>query len=184
MQRELKLLNTISAMFVFASGLLGPIYAVFVQNIGGDLMTAGWAYGAFSIASGVLVIFLSRWEERHAHQERIMAAGFGLGCLGFLGYSFVSTPLHLLIVQVVLGVALAIRAPLFDSFYSLHLDLGKYAEEWGVWESMNLIVIGISAAVGGVIAQLFGFPVLFVAMFIVSLAGFIVSLSFVFGPRR
>jgi MFS family permease len=177
MKRELKILNTVSAMFTFASGLLGPIYAVFVQRIGGDLVATGGAYAAFAIVGGVFLFLLSRWEDRVHHQEKIMVAGFALGCIGFLGYLFVQSPLQLLLVQATLGIALAIRAPVFDSIYSRHLELGHYTSEWGVWESLSLIVTGASAAIGSVIAETFGFPALFIAMFCVSFAGFLVSTS-------
>ena len=51
MQRKLKILLFASALFMLAGGLFGPIYAVFVEEIGGDLLTAGGAYAAFSIAA-------------------------------------------------------------------------------------------------------------------------------------
>jgi MFS family permease len=177
MKRELKILNTVSALFVFSSGLLGPIYAIFVQRIGGDLIAAGSAYAAFAIVSGVLIFFISKWEERIHHQEKIMVAGFAMGCIGFLGYIFVQNPLQLLMVQIVIGIAYAVRAPVWDSLYSRNLDEGRFTSEWGVWESMNLVVLGASAAIGGMVAETFGFATLFVAMFCVSFAGFLVSVS-------
>ena len=43
MKRKLKILLMASALLMLAGGLFGPIYAVFVEQIGGDLLTAGGA---------------------------------------------------------------------------------------------------------------------------------------------
>ncbi len=175
MKRELQLLNVMSALFVFALGLLGPIYATYVAGIGGDMITTGTAYSIFAIASGALTFLLSRWENRSKHKARIMMYGFALGCIGILGYLFVSNPLELFAVQLVLGIAAAIRMPLYDALYSTYLDKGKYTAEWGAWEALNLIVTGLSALLGGMIAEWYGFNTLFALMFAVSLIGFFMS---------
>ena len=43
MQRELKILLASSMLIQLATGMFGPIYAVFVEQIGGNLLTAGTA---------------------------------------------------------------------------------------------------------------------------------------------
>ncbi len=184
MKKELKILNTVSAMFIFATGLLGPIYAVYVEGIGGDLITTGTAYSIYAIASGALIFFLSKWENHLKHKEKIMIFGYLLGCLGFLGYLFVGNATGLFIVQLILGLATAIRVPIFDSLYSKNLDRGKYTSEWGVWESLNLIFIGISAIAGAFIANAYGFDALFITMFAVSFLGAIISLLLLMRKKR
>ena len=176
MKKQLKILLGSSALFMLAGGLFGPIYAVFVEGIGGDILTAGIAYSGFAIAAGVLIFFVSRWEDHVKHQEKLVIAGYFLSCLGFLGYLFVKTPFHLLIVQVILGLGEAVSTPAYDGLYSKHLDKGKFASEWGLWDSTAYITAGVAAIAGGWYAKAYGFRSLFGVMFILSLAGLMISL--------
>ncbi len=180
MRTQLKILNLVSGMYLLAAGMLGPIYAVFVQEIGGGTFTAGAAYGVYTIAAGIMIYIMSRIEDRIDHQEKLITFGYALSTIGFLGYLLVQKPVHLFLVQTIIGLAAAIRIPAFDSYYSKNLDKGKFASEWGIWESMSWIVAGISAIVGGAVASLLSFHTLFIAMAIVSFIG--VLLSFMLWP--
>ncbi len=184
MQRELKILLTSSNLFLLAGGLFGPIYAVFVEQIGGDLLTAGGAYGAFSISAGILIFFLSRWEDHVKHQEKLVIIGFLLNCMGYAGYLFIRSPIDLFIVQIMFGIGEAVNTPAFDGLYSRHLDRGKFVSEWGMWESMYRIITAAAAAAGGLLALMFGFRLLFAVMLIISVTGLLVSVLLVYPRKR
>jgi MFS family permease len=175
MKRELKLLLVVSALFTLAAELFGPIYAVFVEQIGGDLLTAGGAYAAFAIATGVLIFFIGKWEDRVMHLEKLVVVSYLLNVVGFIGYLMIRNPIDLFIVQIVFGIATAVNTPAFDGLYSKLLDKGKYASEWGMWESQYYIIGAIAAASGGFLAQMYGFKFLFTVMLIVSILGFLAS---------
>ena len=177
MKKTLKILLSTAAVSLLAGGLFGPIYAVFVKEIGGDLLTAGTAYATFAIAAGVLIFFISRWEDHVKHKEKLVIGGYALGCIGFIGLLLVKKPMDLFIVQIIFGVAEAIGTPAYDGLYSKFLDKGKYASEWGMWESMNWIVLGIAAATGGAIAHTYGFRTLFMIMLVLSIIGLVISFS-------
>jgi len=179
MNKKLKILLSSYSMFILASGLLGPIYAVFVENIGGDLITAGSAYGLFSIVTGLMILFISRWEDRIKHQEKLILVGFCLSAIGFLGYLFIQLPWHLFVVQIVLGMAAAIRDPAYDSIYSKNLDKGKFASEWGMWEAMYYILTALAAITGGIMAKFYGFRMLFIIMFALSIIGIFISIRLI-----
>ncbi|MFC1697912.1 MFS transporter [Nanoarchaeota archaeon] len=177
MRPALKILLIASSLAMLAGGLFGPIYAVFVEQIGGDLLTAGGAYAAFSIAAGLLIFLISRWEDHVKHKEILVIIGYALGCIGFIGYLLVQEPWHLFIVQIIFGLGEAIGVPAFDGLYSKNLDHGKFVSEWGLWETMAYIIGGISALIGGYIANIYGFKSLFIIMLIISIIGLIASLS-------
>jgi MFS family permease len=173
MKRQLKILLTTGALFTLAGGLFGPLYAVFVEQIGGDLLTAGGAYSAFAISAGVLTLLFSKWEDKSKHQEKLVILGYALSCIGFLGYLLIREPIHLFAVQIIFGVANAVNNPAYDSLYSKFLEKGKFASQWGMWESMVWIVSGIAALAGGFVAKTYGFRTLFIAMFAISLVGLV-----------
>ena len=166
MNRVLRILLGAEGFSILAAGMFGPIYAIFVENIGGDILEAGGAYALFCLAAGILMFLMGRWEDRVKHKEKLVIIGYLLGSVGILGYIFISSPLHLFIVQIILGLSEAIGSPAYDSMYSRNLDKGKYASEWGVYESMDYIVTGIAAVFGALIAATFGFQYLFIIMFL------------------
>jgi MFS family permease len=179
MKKRLAILLWTSFFINLAAGLFGPLYAVFVEEIGGNLIHAGFAYSIFSIFSGGLIYFIGRWEDRFKHQENLLVASRFLACIAFFGYIFISNVYELYAIQLFLGIAFAIGSPAFSSLYSKNLQKGKYASQWGMWDSMYGVTVGISAIIGGYIAQFYGFRPLFVLMFIISVISFIVSLMLV-----
>jgi len=183
MRKELKILLFASALFTISGGLLGPIYAVFVEQIGGDLLTAGGSYSAFAISMGAIIFFISRWEDHVKHQEKMVIIGLTLSSLGFFGYLLVQSPIHLFIIQAILGIGGAVWIPASDSIYSKNLDKGKFASEWGLWDSIYWISMGLSASIGGFLANIYGFRFLFAVMFFVSLAGLITSVFLIYKKK-
>ncbi|MBU2640173.1 MAG: MFS transporter, partial [Nanoarchaeota archaeon] len=105
--------------------------------------------------------------------------GYCLSCIGYFGYLLIREPWHLFIVQIIFGLGSAVGTPAYDGLYSKHLDKGKFASQWGMWESMAWIVIGVAAASGGFLADRYGFRILFVIMFVISLLGLLTSLFLV-----
>jgi len=176
MKEKLKILLLSSLFINLSAGLFGPIYAIFVEEIGGDILTAGGSYATFLIASGILILILSKWEDHVKHQEKLLVIGRVLSVIGFVGYLFIQTPIHLFMVQIIFGISTAITTPAFDSLYSKNLSRGKFASQWGMWESTYAIATGIAALVGAFIAREFGFKTLFVIMLILAIISLIASL--------
>jgi len=176
MNQKLKVLLWTYGFFTFGQYLMLPIYAVFVENIGGDLLTAGLAYGIYALVTGVLIYSFGRWEDRVKHQEKLVVLGYFLQLIATAGYLLVSKPVHLFYLQVLFGIATSINTPAYDSIYSKNLDKGKFASEWGIWESMNWIVTGIGALLGGWVAQTFSWKAMIYFMIITAAAGFFTSL--------
>jgi len=176
MRKGLSILLQADALAILAGGMFGPLYAVFVEEIGGDLLTAGEAFAVFAFVMAGLMFIISRWGDHAKHKEFLIVLSYGLGCLGFLGYLLISRPMHLFIVQIIFGVSGAIGWPTYDGLFSKFLDKGKFISEWGLWGTMRNVMLGLGALAGGFIAKNFGFSFLFGVMLIVSLIGFFVSL--------
>ncbi len=177
MKRGIKVLLLSDAWITLALGLLGPIYALFVQGIGGDILDASWAYFAFLITSGALIYLMGKWENRVKHREKLIFAGYCLCSVGCFSYIFVSSQTGLVLTQIILGVAEAVMIPAFDALYSDYTEKKEEASEWGDVESLNYIVTAIAALIGGYVASIFGFRVLFMVMFAISLFSVFSSLN-------
>jgi MFS family permease len=77
-----------------------------------------------------------------------------------------------------LGIGVATSIPAYDALYSRFLSKGQKATEWGAWEGVKMIAAAIAALVGGFLATYYGFKILFLVMFLLSVIGVILSKRF------
>jgi predicted MFS family arabinose efflux permease len=178
-RKDSKILLISSFFAHFALGLLGPIYAIFVQGIGGDLLDAGIAYAIFSIFAGIFVILLGTSKFFAKHIRHMVVIGYALLSLSCLGYIFVQNHIQLFIVQTVLGIASGILEPSWDSLFSENMNAKNASKNWALWSGGASIMIGISAVVGSLIASKLSFQIMFIVMFIVSLVAMINSIKII-----
>lgn len=177
MKRGLKILLAADGFALFAFGLLAPIYAIFVEKIGGDVLDAGLTYSIYLFVLGVSIYFISRWENHQRHKGKLLAFSYFLFCIAAIGYLFVANKYHLSIVQAIIGIAEAFNSPVYDGLYSKFLDKGKFVAEWGLYASMRSIVTAFAAIGGGLIALYLGFKTLFIVMLVFSIIGLIISIG-------
>jgi MFS family permease len=179
MKKWLKILLFADFFMILAMGMLTPIYAIFVEEIGGDILSASSAWAIFTLTSGILIFLMGRWEDKQRKKgisfKRFIFFGYLIRSIAFLSYFFVADKYQLFLVQILLGIGVATTVPAYDSLYSRFLSKGRFATEWGAWEGMNMIVAALAAITGGIIATYFGFKTLFLIMFAASLIGLAIS---------
>ncbi len=172
-----KILLYVSLIASFAIGLLGPIYAIFVEEIGGSILDAGIAYAIFSIFTGILIISFGSTKFFARNTRKIVVLGYFILALGNLGYLLVKSPIHLFIVQVVLGIAVGILEPAWDSIYAARLSEKQECKRWSLWSGSTYFLVGIAAIFGGFLASTFSFKILFLIMGALSVISAIISLA-------
>ena len=175
MHKQMKLFLIANSFFVLSMGMLGPIYAIFVKHLGGDVLDAGISWSAFMITSGLGMLLVGKIQDNLKKEKLMISVGYSLQSLAFLGYFFVSNMTQLYIVQIILGISLMIQLPVLNLFYTGYLEDGKFASQWGTWGGINFIITGIAALIGGFLVKLFSFKALFLAMFFTSLIGLLLS---------
>ena len=175
MHKQNKLFLMMFSFFGLAEAMLGPIYAIFVNNIGGNILDAGIAWSIFMLISGIGIYLMAKIQDKIKKYTKFMIGGYFLISLGFLGYYFVSNVIQLFLVQILMGIGTVIVVPARDSLYTEYLEKKNLASQWAAWESLGFIVAGIAALLGAFIANRFGFKFLFLTMFILSLVGLAIS---------
>ncbi|MDP2932744.1 MAG: MFS transporter [bacterium] len=153
----------------FAFGLLSPIFAVFVlKNIdGGSLRVIGLAVTFYWIARTVTTVPLSRFLDR-TNGERdefyfIVIGSFIMSSVP-LFYLFASLPWHIYLIQFVLGLANSMAVPAWRILFTDHIDRGRIGFEWSLEDIAIGTSVAISAYLGSVLADEFGFRVVFVIL--------------------
>ncbi len=174
MNSALRIFLVAETILFFSTGMLGPIYAVFVEEIGGDILTAGASWSIFMILSGIGLIIAGRAVDKKGNEKPFIIVGYSLEALGFLGYVFVTTPLHLFAVQILLGISAAINYPSREAWFTKFLDKGKFGTQWATWEALYSITAGVASLVGAVIASIYGFKIMFISMFFIALCALVV----------
>lgn len=176
MNRYRKVLLISSYAWYFGEGLLGPLYAVFAQRIGGDILELTGAYALYLMVMGVFSIYIGEFTT-HDSKKRLMIVGYALNAVATFGYLLVDNPLKLFLVQGTLGLAAALATPTWNSLFSVHDDDKKRAGSgWGLDAGGSSITLGLAAIAGGFIMANFGFPVLFVLMGIIQIASTVILL--------
>lgn len=160
----LRILLATNGVIILAGAMLGPIYALFVEEIGGDILDASFAGAVFAVSAGLVSFLMGKAGDDMKNKTWVIAFGYFLIGLSFFLYQFVDSMQTLLLVQLVFGAGEAIYSPMYDGLYSSHLDHGKESSEWGMWECMNYWFTALGALIGGYIAHKLGFDILFIVM--------------------
>ena len=175
MSKLKKILLFSDAFYILSGALMGPIYALYVEKIGGDLLDASTTFALFMLTAGAVVFALGLWEDKSKHKRKFVIFGYSLAVLGTFGYLFVNSVYSLFVVQIILGLAAALKAPAYDELFS-KASAKHLAFSWGEWEALDYFALGGGAIIGGVIASKFGFQTLLFVMFLLAVFSFLVSM--------
>jgi len=168
--RALRILLITNGIVLISGSMLGPIYALFVEKVGGDLLDASFTGGVYALAAGLMTLIAGRYADKIKENELIVVIGYLMIAFGFLLYLFVDSIWFLFVIQIIIGFGEAIYSPAFDALYSKHIAETKAGRQWGAWESMNYFTCAAGAAIGGLIVAYFGFNAIFIIMTLLCLA--------------
>jgi len=178
---SLRAMLVISGFYMFAFGMFSPIYAIFVEKIGGDITTASNAWAVFYLVAGLLTFAAGRWENRKQN------AAWGIICsqlivaLAYITYYLADKVQMLYLAQVLLGMAAALFWPAFHSIYGKHIDKRNSVWQWSFYDGMAYLVPAVSAVIGGFLVKIHGFDSIFLVMALLSL---ISAVYMLFLPKR
>ncbi len=111
-------------------GMLGPLYAVFAEKIGGDVMQLSWVCALFLVVTGAGVIVVGRLADR-VGCERLVVAGFALSAAATFAYLLMHSLAGLIAVQLLWGVAIALSEPTWYALYDRHS--GDGSNDGAIW---------------------------------------------------
>jgi len=178
--RTTKILLLGANIWYFGEGMMGPLFAVFAQKVGGDILDITWAWATYLIITGLMYILVGKIISGKNYKEMVMVVGYTLNALLTFGYLFVSSPVQLFMVQAGLGLAEAIGTPAWDTLYAKNLDENMDAYGWGLSTGQSQIVTGVAFGIGGLITHFISFEVLFITMGVIQLLAAVVTAQLLF----
>ena len=152
---------------VLSTALFGPIFAVFITEsiAGATLKTVGFAIAFYGLAKSVLQIPLARYLDKHKGEKddfHALMVGAGVAAIYPFCLMFISQQWHLYALEVLIGLGDASLMAAYYSLFARHIDRGSEGFEWSLFSVGGLTVSSsIGVAVGGILADMFGFRFLF-----------------------
>lgn len=164
MSKQVSIIIWASNIWNFADGLLGPLFAVFAQKIGGNVLDITWAWGVYLVVTGVFIVIVGKVSDR-IQKLPLLFTGYLLMALVTFCYLFVQTPAQLLYIQAAFGFALALtNPPHFSLLARFSKEGGKEGTLWGWVDGRDKIATGFAVFAGGIIVSTWSFEALFIVM--------------------
>lgn len=179
--KAIPIIISTDSIVMLATTMLGPIYALFVDEIGGTLLDASLAGAIFALAAGITSIVSGKITDRIKEKEFIVIIGYLIIAAGFFLMTQVRTMSFLFTIQVLIGLGTALYMPAYDTLFAQHTNKKRAGRQWGAWESTYYFTAAIGATVGGLVVTQFGFQTMFVIMGILCVGS---ALYIYFLPRK
>ena len=179
--KSLRLLFLSNSLLVFASALLGPLYAIFVTEIDEKILSISFSWFAFLASSIFFTYLVGKYGDKIKEKEYLLLGGYIVRAVVWVFFIFISNIQELIILQILLGIGDALGSPSFDTIFATHLDKGRHVFNYSTWKIIEKIAIASGTLIGGVIVSMFGFSPLFVIMSLIALISFFIVL---FQPRE
>jgi len=160
----------------FAFGLLAPIFAIFIlKNVpGSSLRVIGLAATCYWVARVLSTVPLSKFMDRTDGERDefwfIIIGSFIMSSVP-LFYLLVKSPVQLYIVQFIYGLAGSMAVPAWRILFVDHLDRGKTGYEWSLEDIGIGSSVAVSAFLGSILAEKFGFQVVLILLAMLGYVG-------------
>ncbi len=161
---QVRILLVGASVWYLGEGMLGPLFAVFSEKIGGSVLDITWAWATYLVVTGIMNIVVGVFSDGHGRKATIMVYGYILNAVFTFSYLLVQTPAHLFIVQAGLGVASALATPTWSALYAKYEDRKHDGYSWGLASGQASIITGIAIVIGGFLVTYVSFRALFVVM--------------------
>jgi predicted MFS family arabinose efflux permease len=162
--RPHKILLIASSLWFFGEGLFTPLFAVFSEKIGGDILDVTWALSLYLVLTGSLYILFGKLLRRSKYKELALILGYVLNTVFTFCYILIHNSSQLLFLQIGLAIAEALSTPIWDSLFAKYLETSDDSLFWGIAGGHSQLVSGIAIAIGGLVIYYFSFDLLFIMM--------------------
>ena len=167
--KVIKILILSDMSLIAGLGFIAPIFAIFLTDRiqGGSIEVVGYAAAIYWIFKSLVVIPLGRYlDKNHGEKDDLWFIIIGnlLAALAVFGYIFSSLPWHIYLLQVIYALGMGMNVPGYTAIFTRHIDKGQEALDWSIRSCLIGIGAGVSGALGGIIANRFGFNTLFIGV--------------------
>ncbi len=147
--------------------VFAPVVAVFIthQIAGGTVEAIGFGAAIVQLCKIAVELPLSKIIDRnHGEYDDFYALMIGSALVAIVPFLYLlaSTMTHIYIIEAIYGVGIAFTVPPWYAIFTRHIDKMQSSFEW----TLDSVSIGLAAAgaaaLGGVLAQHYGFNFVFI----------------------
>lgn len=147
-------------------GLIAPVMSVFIVDKieGATLVTVGATATVYWVIRSVLELPLAYIIEKTESEKDdmyVLISGILLAAVSAFWLGFVKTVPQLFIFYSIQAVGFAFYAASWAGIFSRHIDKNRAALSWSMDHTALGIGTGLTGLIGGLIADKFGFHILF-----------------------
>ncbi len=167
----------LSDFFVNAGfSIFAPVMAIFIthQVQGGSIEVVGFGAAIVQFTKVLIELPLSRiLDKNHGEYDDFYSLMFGsllIAAVPFL-YLVANKVIHIYMIECIYGMGIAFTVPPWYAIFSRHLDKLQESFEWTL-DSVSIgLAAGGAAALGGYLAQQFGFNFVFIGGGVLAILG-------------
>lgn len=180
----LRKMNPIVVAFIFSEAFfwsawnfISPIISVFVVSTlpDGSIRTAAFGFTLYLLVRVISELVVSNYMVFLSDRKRMITdvCGMILLTMSYLIIAFLPNLITFYIFFIIAGMSFAISSPAKLSMFSLNMGRAQASRTWGMYHAIIYTGMGIATALGGVIADSFGFKTLFIIASIVNIIGIV-----------
>lgn len=167
----IKILITSDFFLNLGWGLVGPVFAIFIlqriaiDDIAQATRIAGFASLSYWAVKSVLQVPVGHFLDKiKGEKDDFWFMFMGTFIAGFIpiGYLFSTQAWHIYVLQMIYAVGMSLTFPPWLAIFTRHIDKDREALEWSIESTFLGAGAGIAGGVGGIIASMFGFSLVFI----------------------
>ncbi len=176
MNKKLALLILSDILIVSSFGLIGPIFALFInQDLNGGVLSAGIATAIYWGVKSPIQLPLSKYLiDKHKRKTQLLLIGTFLMITVPLMYVLAQDVKLIFLAQAVYGFGTALAYPSWFSLFTTYMDKTKKGFEYSLWSTSIGLGSGAAAFFGASIAKVLGFRSLFLVVGAIAFTGFLI----------
>lgn len=176
LNKVIKILIFSDLLLWSAMGFLTPVLTILITERikGGTVKTAGFAWAVYWITKSIfqppIGMLLDKKKGDKDDFYCLISGSILIAIIPFV-YVFASLPWHIYLLQFLMAIGVALSIPPWAALFTKRIDKGKEAFEWGMDNAAVGLGAGITAGVGSMLIDKFGFYFVFKIVGAVALIG-------------
>ena len=174
----LRILFICMGILLFAASLLTPLYALFAEDLGASIVIVGLLASTLFGCKSVAVLLLRSVSNKITAAGKMFVIAILLHVIAWIVLFFANEIWHLFVAQAVLGVSIAIAAPVYRMLLAQNLPTGKEVRTYAVWEMIKALSGLLASVLGALVVTAYGFQVLFLVMAGLGLVSAVIAITY------
>jgi len=167
----------------FSAGMVIPLLSGYTHEMGGDTFSIGLVFGITSVSMILCHPVVGRFSDIRSRKPFI-ALGLAMGILTSGGLAFSGSVISLIIVRFWQGIGGALVGPVAQAYAGEITSRGKEAFVMGSLNTSIWVGFGLGPVMGGLIKDIWGIQLTFVARGVLCLVSFLICIIFLPSDKK